>query len=98
MAHVPEEVKFSQYYWVQLFGYRSNAKLRGYYNYYGVIGNYDSLKQFFDQVKRILFKWLNRRSQRRSYNWKGFSQLLEHYRIEQPRIRRRNRARQLQLV
>jgi len=77
---------------------RLNAKLRGYYNYYGVFGNYDSLKQFFDQVKRILFKWLNRRSQRRSYNWKGFSQLLEHYRIEQPRIKRRNRARQLQLV
>lgn len=77
---------------------RLNAKLRGYYNYYGVVGNYDSLKQFLDQVKRILFKWLNRRSQRRSYNWKGFSQLLEHYRIEQPRIKRRYRTRQLQLV
>ncbi len=23
-------------------------------------------------------QWLNRRSQRRSYNWKGFDQLLEH--------------------
>jgi len=77
---------------------RLNAKLRGYYNYYGVSGNYDSLKQFFYQVKRILFKWLNRRSQRRSYNWEGFDQLLEHYRIEQPRIKRRYKTRQLQLV
>lgn len=54
-----------------------NAKLRGYpgltartgYNYYGVVGNYASLKQFFDQAIRILYKWLNRRGQRRSRNW-----------------------------
>jgi len=77
---------------------RINAKLRGYYNYYGVFGNYDSLQQFFQQVKRILFKWLNRRSQRRSYNWRGFEQLLEHYGVEQPRIVGRPKARQLQLV
>jgi group II intron reverse transcriptase/maturase len=77
---------------------RLNAKLRGYYNYYGVIGNSDSLYQFFQQVKRILFKWLNRRSQRRSYNWEGFDQLLEHYRIERPRIKRQFKTRQLQLV
>ncbi|MCP4600295.1 MAG: group II intron reverse transcriptase/maturase, partial [Proteobacteria bacterium] len=77
---------------------RLNAKLRGYYNYYGVFGNYDGLQQFFNQVKRILFKWLNRRSQRRSYNWRGFEQLLEHYRIEQPRIVGPPKMRQLQLI
>jgi group II intron reverse transcriptase/maturase len=77
---------------------RLNAKLRGYYNYYGVIGNYDSLKQFFLQVKRILFKWLNRRSQRRSYNWKGFDQVLEHYKIERPRIKGRPKMRQPRLI
>jgi len=77
---------------------RLNAKLRGYYNYYGVFGNYDSLQQFFKQVKRILFKWLNRRSQRRSYNWLGFEQLLEHYRVEQPRIVGQPKTRQLQLI
>jgi group II intron reverse transcriptase/maturase len=77
---------------------RLNAKLRGYYNYYGVIGNYDSLKQFFLQVERILFKWLNRRSQRRSYNWKGFDQLLEHYKIERPRIKGRPKMRQPRLI
>ena len=77
---------------------RLNAKLRGYYNYYGVYGNYDSLKQFFVQAILILFKWLNRRSQRRSYNWEGFNQLLVHYRIERPRIKRRVKTRQLGLV
>lgn len=65
---------------------RLNAKLRGYYNYYGVVGNYASLKQFFWQSMRILFKWLNRRSQRRSFNWQGFQELLKHFRVEQPRI------------
>ena len=44
-----------------------NAKLRGYYNYYGVVGNYASLATFYRQALRILFKWLNRRSQRPSY-------------------------------
>ena len=77
---------------------RLNAKLRGYYNYYGVFGNYDGLQQFFKQVKRILFKWLNRRSQRRSYNWHGFEQLMEHYRVEQPRIVGPPKTRQLQLI
>jgi len=76
---------------------RLRAKLRGYYNYYGVMGNSKSLEQFYYQVKRILYKWLNRRSQRRSYNWKGFEQLLEHYGVERPRIIGRPPMRQLQL-
>jgi RNA-directed DNA polymerase len=63
-----------------------NAKLRGYYNYYGVHGNYASLNQFYNSAMRILFKWLNRRSQRRSYNWTGFRELLDHFQVEQPRI------------
>ncbi len=58
-----------------------NSKLRGYYNYYGVHGNYGSLKQFFSSAMRILMKWLNRRSQRRSYNWSGFSAVLPRWRI-----------------
>ena len=64
-----------------------NAKLRGYYNYYGVIGNSQSLQEFFYHVKRILFKWLNRRSERRSYNWNGFNALMKHFGLLKPRIR-----------
>ena len=70
-----------------------NAKLRGYYNYYGVIGNYASLMKFFKEALRILFKWLNRRSQRGSYNWRGFQELVELFTIEQPRIVGRPKAR-----
>ena len=63
-----------------------NAKLRGHYNYYGVIGNYASLNAFFREAMQILRKWLNRRSQKKSYNWKQFWAMLERHRIERPRI------------
>lgn len=63
-----------------------NSKLRGHYNYYGIIGNYSSLQFFFYQVILLLKKWLNRRSQKPSYNWPGFKAMLEHYKIEKPRI------------
>ncbi|MEJ2013785.1 MAG: group II intron reverse transcriptase/maturase [Anaerolineales bacterium] len=63
-----------------------NSKLRGYYNYYGIRGNYDSLHDFFYQATRILLKALNRRSQRRSYNWKGFAELIKVFKLRRPRI------------
>jgi len=63
-----------------------NAKLRGYYNYYGVIGNYDSLQEFYFKAVGILYKWLNRRSQRRSFNFETFKIILKHYSIERPKI------------
>ena len=63
-----------------------NSKLRGYFNYYGVIGNLRSICRFHHQAMGILHKWLNRRSQRRSYNWKGFNELLKHFNVLQPYI------------
>ena len=74
---------------------RLNIKLRGYYNYYGVYGNSVSLKQFFENAMRILKKWLNRRSQRRSYNWIGFRTLIDHFQVERPRIVERSRKREV---
>jgi RNA-directed DNA polymerase len=62
------------------------GKFRGYWNYYGVIGNSASLHSFFYLAKRILFKWLNRRSQRRSYTWRGFADLLIFYQVPFPRV------------
>lgn len=62
------------------------SKMRGYYNYYGVRGNFISLTKFTYQVMRILFKWLNRRSHRHSYTWQGFTNLLVQSQIPTPRI------------
>lgn len=63
-----------------------NRKLRGYWNYYGIRGNFKSLGDYFFHVQVILKKWLNRRSQKRSYTWKGFSALLERFPLAKPRI------------
>ena len=63
-----------------------NAKLRGYYHYYGIRGNFDSIDDFFYQVTRMLYRQLNRRSQRRSYNWKGFAELIKVFKLERPHI------------
>ncbi len=63
-----------------------NAKLRGSYNSYGLIGNSDSLNAFFTHAMSRLWKWLNRRSQRRSYTWERFEALLKRQQIARPRI------------
>ena len=61
-------------------------KLQGHWNYYGVSGNYEMLSKFYYQVCNIMYKWLNRRSQRKSFNWQGFKEMLKHFRIPRPRI------------
>ena len=76
---------------------RLNAKLRGYYNYYGVHGNTASLKEFFNKAIRILLKWLNRRSQRPSYTWQGYKGVLERFKVARPRIVGRPKTRQATL-
>lgn len=63
-----------------------NSKLRGHYNYYGVINNFESIDKYYKQVRQILFKWLNRRSQRKSFNWNQFDALLIRHNMEKPRI------------
>jgi RNA-directed DNA polymerase len=62
------------------------AKYRGHGNYYGVIGNSKSLNDYYQQTQKLLYKWLNRRSQRLSYNWESFNQMLDSFGIEGPHI------------
>lgn len=73
------------------------AKLAGYNNHYGVTCNYRRLQEYFNQTERILFKWLNRRSQRKSFTWEEFQELKERYRLPRPRIVRRPQPLQLAL-
>jgi hypothetical protein len=47
-------------------------KHRGHWNYYGIIGNSESLSDYRTLTLRALFQWLNRRSQKRSYTWRSF--------------------------
>ena len=57
------------------------SKMRGFRNYYGVSGNGGSINALIWHYTKILFKWLNRRSQRRSYNWDRFNELLKFYNV-----------------
>jgi len=71
-------------YWWQILC----AKMRGHYQYYGVSGNYCGINRFYEETRRHLFKWMNRRSQRRSFNWERFLQYLERFTLPKPRIYR----------
>jgi RNA-directed DNA polymerase len=66
-----------------------NSKLVGHYNYFGVSGNMRCLQQFFRQTQQLLFKWLNRRSQKKSFNRTEFYDYLQRNPLPQPRIRHR---------
>ncbi len=61
-------------------------KVRGHLNYFGVTDNSHALKQFRRAVHRLLFKWLNRRSQRRSFTWESFVRYKKRYPL--PRTQR----------
>ena len=76
---------------------RLNAKLRGYYNDYGVHGNAASLQEFFNKAIRMLLKWLNRRRQRHSDTWQGYNKVLERFNVARPRIVGRPKTRQAAL-
>ncbi len=64
-------------------------KLTGFRNYYGLPDNSRSLERLHSHVLHSLFKWLNRRSQRRSYNWRSLKQMLGYFRIVPPRVTKR---------
>lgn len=72
---------------------RVRSKLCGHYNYFGLPGNSKGLSSYFYWCKRSLLKWLNRRSQKRSYEWSGFAKMLKHYRIHTPTLNRISQSR-----
>ena len=53
------------------------AKVRGHIQYYGVSHNFKVVGNFVFKATRILFKWLNRRSQRQSFTWEQFGKYLD---------------------
>ena len=48
------------------------AKLRGHIQYYGISHNIGQVNTFISEVQKIMYKWLNRRSQRKSFTWGKF--------------------------
>ena len=61
-------------------------KLLGHYQYYGMSGNFRLLQNFYDHAVKLAFKWINRRSQRKSYNWDQFHNLIQFNPLPKPKI------------
>ena len=51
---------------------KAAQKLRGHFHYFGVMHNEAKLNHYYHACIGALFKWLNRRSQKRSYTWEQF--------------------------
>ena len=62
-------------------------KLTGHYNYYGITDNSEALGRFAHEVYKLLYKWLNRRSQRKSYSILGFKTMVKSFELPQPKIK-----------
>lgn len=63
-----------------------NAKVRGHYAYYGITGNFRSIKAFYFMIRALWYKWLNRRSRNRDLYPSEYAKLLERYPLEPPKI------------
>ena len=62
------------------------TKVRGHLRYYGVSFNHRALGVFVYHATRTMYKWLNRRSQRRSYNWEQFRRFIAAHPLPRPVI------------
>ena len=66
---------------------RVNKSLIGHYSYYGVPTNVQQLRNFVRIVEKIVFKVLNKRSQRKSYTWDEFrDKILGNFPLANPRV------------
>ena len=63
-----------------------NQVLVGYFHYYGITDNIGMLHVFKFRIQQILYKCLNRRSQRRSYTWAQFNELLRDFPLVKERV------------
>ena len=61
------------------FMHMIKLKIQGHCNYYGVTDNLRAVGNFIDECKRLIFKWLNRRSQQKSFDWDKFNLFLKKY-------------------
>lgn len=61
--------------------------LVGYYNYYCITDNTGTVSNFQDKIRYFIFKWLNRRSQKRSFNWDKFVLFMKKYPLPKPTVK-----------
>lgn len=62
------------------------SKILGHYHYYGITDNAKQIGKFYYRTFNLLYKWINNRSQRKSYSYEGLKQMLRYYPLALPRI------------
>lgn len=62
-------------------------KLIGHFNYYGITDNTYMIEKYNSAVIHLLIKWLNRRSQKRSYRNNDFTIMIKFFDLPKPRIK-----------
>jgi len=67
---------------------QARVKVRGHLSYYAITDNLERCRSYVYRATRIVFKWLNRKSQRKAYTWEGFKQALACVDWPKPRIRK----------
>jgi len=65
---------------------QARVRVIGHLNYYAITDNSARSSYYVYRTKHILFKWLNRKSQRKAYTWESFTQALIWVKWPQPRI------------
>jgi group II intron reverse transcriptase/maturase len=56
---------------------QARIRVIGTLNYYAITDNTKRCRTYLYRATQILFKWLNRKSQRKGYNWAQFKQVLD---------------------
>ena len=67
---------------------QARARVSGHLNYYAITDNLERSSYYVYRAQHILFKWLNRKSQRKAYTWEGFKQALAWAKWPKPRVRK----------
>lgn len=62
------------------------SKLQGHYNYYGISGNIEELKRYYQKTKENLFHWFNRKSQKNRWDKDEFTRYLLKYPLPLPKL------------
>ena len=62
------------------------VKMNGYYRYYGITDNSTMIRRFRDEVRSMLYKMFNRRSQKKSMTWDKYELFLKRFPLAKAKI------------
>jgi group II intron reverse transcriptase/maturase len=68
--------------WWKILG----VKLIGHYRYYGISGNLQALRVFYIEASKLAYKWINRRSQKKSFTYAQYCRFKENNPLSEPKI------------